>query len=600
MSDQVPRRKLAAILAADVVGYSSMMGLDEIRTLKNLKACRSIIDGVIKLNHGRIFNTAGDSVIAEFASPVEAIVAAVEFQKNLQERNKICEKNDQMSFRVGLNLGDVIVEGENLYGEGINVAARIESAAESGGISISAKFYEEVRRKLDLNFESLGEQKMKNISDPVLTYKVKLESDNETSNLEEKNSSNNQKNYDESVPPSIVVLPFTNMSGDSEQEYFADGITEDIITNLSMWKTFPVVSRNSSFTYKGNSIKIKDVSKDLDVSYVVEGSVRKSGNRVRITAQLIEAKNDKHIWSEKWDRTLDDIFEVQDEVSIAIAAKVSPSVSGYEQENISKKTKINFSAWDYYLKALSAFNKRSRTDYKDLGLDHAKEFLDLAISNDEKNADFYSLYAFIYTQCVIQRVSLDGEDTLEQVLNYARRSESIDPENSRALYCLANYYFFCGDYYQSKDYGERIVKSNPSYASGHVILAYSKVITGDYHDAIDSINKALKLSPFDEDISTWYNCLCFINLGLGKYEDALFFVNKALSKSKFGGFIGFKAAILGYLGRDEEAKENLDNYLNSRPQLKTKDDARNILFKNSPLTEIIIEGLIMAGWKPSN
>ena len=318
MADSGPRRKLAAILAADVVGFSKLMGENEDRTLRNLKVCRSLTDEAIKLNHGRIFGSAGDSVIAEFASPVDAVIAATEFQRNLRDRNEGATDEDQMLFRVGLNLGDVIIEGDNLYGDGVNVTARLEASAEPGGITLSGKFHDEVCRKLDMSFVSTGEQVMKNITNPVPTYKIevsalpKAEASSKTEPIIETSAEDKGSTSDQALdekPPAIAVLPFANMSGDPEQEYFADGITEDIITNLSLWKTFPVISRNSSFTFKNKSVNLKEVSEELRARYIVEGSVRKGGQRVRITAQLIDAEQDHHLWSEKWDKNLEDIFE---------------------------------------------------------------------------------------------------------------------------------------------------------------------------------------------------------------------------------------------------------------------------------------------------
>ena len=326
MSDSKPRRKLAAILAADVVGFSKMMGENEDRTLKNLKACRSLTDESIISNHGRIFGSAGDSIIAEFASPVDAVIAATEFQRNLSLRNEEVTEENKMMFRVGLNLGDVIVEGDNLYGDGVNVASRLEALAEPGGISLYGKFHDEVSRKLDMSFVSTGEQEMKNIQNPIPTFKIEItEIDNTEANSSPEiidsisKSESDEKINSESKPPAIAVLPFTNMSGDPEQEFFVDGITEDIITNLSLWRTFPVISRNSSFTYRGQNQNLKHVANELGARYIVEGSVRKGGNRLRITVQLIDTSEDHHLWSEKWDRILEDVFDVQDEVSEAVA-----------------------------------------------------------------------------------------------------------------------------------------------------------------------------------------------------------------------------------------------------------------------------------------
>ena len=355
MNESKPRRKLAAILAADVVNFSMLMGENEDRTLKNLKACRTLTDDCISANHGRIFGSAGDSIIAEFASPVDAVIAATEFQRSLRQRNEGVPEEDQMLLRVGLNLGDVIIEGDNLYGDGVNVAARLEALAEPGGISLSGKFHEEVCRKLDMSFVSTGEKEMKNIRTPVPTYKIEISelpkldsaasSATLSNNMEDGKDSLGKESTD-GKPPAIAVLPFTNMSGDPEQDYFVDGITEDIITNLSLWRTFPVISRNSSFTYKGKSVNVKDVAEELGVRYIVEGSVRKGGNRIRITAQLIDAEQDHHLWSERWDKNLEDIFDVQDEVSASIAAQVNPTLEDYERDRIERSRPINFSAWE--------------------------------------------------------------------------------------------------------------------------------------------------------------------------------------------------------------------------------------------------------------
>ncbi|MBT3564226.1 MAG: adenylate/guanylate cyclase domain-containing protein, partial [Gammaproteobacteria bacterium] len=392
MSEQKPRRKLAAILAADVVGFSKKMGENENRTLKNLKACRTITDESIEANHGRVFGSAGDSVIAEFASPVDAIVAAVEFQRNLRDRNLEIPPEDQMELRVGLNLGDVIIEGDNLYGDGVNVAARLEPLAEPGGICVSGKFHEEVRRKLDLSFVSAGPQEMKNIEEPVHTFMVEIGSSSKVleaitvPTTAEASPTQQVSPVQEVAPatteakvPAIAVLPFTNMGGDPEQEYFADGITEDIITNLSLWRTFPVISRNSSFTYRGKSHNLKQVAEELGARYIVEGSVRKGGNRVRITAQLIDAEEDHHLFSEKWDRTLEDIFDVQDEVSEAIARRVAPSVTGHEQIRLTRKRPENLSAWEECLQGLRCLHERQHTDHEDPGLVQARQHFERAV-----------------------------------------------------------------------------------------------------------------------------------------------------------------------------------------------------------------------------
>ncbi|MBT5626582.1 MAG: adenylate/guanylate cyclase domain-containing protein, partial [Proteobacteria bacterium] len=462
MTDNKPRRKLAAILAADVVGFSKKMGENENRTLKNLKVCRTITDESIEANHGRVFGSAGDSVIAEFASPVDAIVAAVEFQRNLRDRNLEIPPEDQMELRVGLNLGDVIIEGDNLYGDGVNVAARLEPLAEPGGICVSGKFHEEVRRKLDLSFVSTGPQEMKNIEDPVHTFMVEigssakvLEAFTVPAPAEPEPSATAEARV-----PAIAVLPFTNMGGDPEQEYFADGITEDIITNLSLWRTFPVISRNSSFTFRGQSHNLKHVAQELGARYIVEGSVRKSGNRVRITAQLIDTDEDHHLWSEKWDRTLEDIFDVQDEVSEAIARRVAPSVTGHEQKRLTRKRPENLSAWEEYLQGLRCYYERQRTDYEDPGLEQARQHFENAIELDPTLSDAHAYLSIFGVAYLVQRISKDPKKTLDEMLFHGRKAEALNPENPLALMSIATAYFFQGDHPTALDHAKRAVQFN--------------------------------------------------------------------------------------------------------------------------------------------
>jgi Predicted integral membrane protein len=605
MSESKPRRKLAAILAADVVGFSKKMGENEDRTLHNLKACRAITDESIETYHGRVFGSAGDSVIAEFASPVDAIVAAVEFQKNLRDRNNEVAPEDQMQFRVGLNLGDVIVEGDNLYGDGVNVAARLEPLAEPGGICVSGKFHDEVRRKLDLGFVSSGPQEMKNIEEPVHTFMVEIDSSSKV--LEAFAVPAPAEPTPQAAPeppaaaeakvPAIAVLPFTNMGGDPEQEYFADGITEDIITNLSLWRTFPVISRNSSFTYRGKSHNLKQVASELGARYIVEGSVRKGGNRVRITAQLIDADEDHHLWSEKWDRTLEDIFDVQDEVSEAIARRVAPSVTGHEQNRLVRKRPENLSAWEEYLQGLRNFHERQRTDYEDDGLTQARKHFERAIEMEPSHSDAHAFLGLCSMWELVQRITKDPEQTLDEIMVHGRKAESLNHENPLALMSIAAAYFFQGDHPTALDYAQRAVKFNPSYAFSLSMLSLAQVHSGDFQQGEESILNGIELSPADPDLNHFYGTLYFALLGQGRYDEALEAIDKALRQHKVGLMLGFRAAVLGHLERGSEAKAALDRYLALRPNLKTRDDYRSIFVPNSALADPIIEGLVKAGWE---
>ena len=607
MAETTPRRKLAAILAADVVSFSKMMGENEDRTLQNLKACRTLTDEAINDNHGRIFGSAGDSVIAEFASPVDAMVAAVDFQRNLASRNEAISPENQMQFRVGLNLGDVIVEGDNLFGDGVNIAARLEASAEPGGITISSKFHDEIYRKLDLSFVSTGTHEMKNISDPVATYKIELsklpkdKSPYKDGELISFQTEEKTTDPEPSKPPAIAALPFINMSGDPEQEYFADGITEDIITNLSLWRTFPVISRNSSFAYRDKSSNLKQVADELGARYIVEGSVRKGGNRVRITAQLVDAEEDHHLWSEKWDRTLEDIFDVQDEVSEAIARRVAPSVTGHEQSRLTRKRPENLSGWEEFLQGLRCFHGRQRTDHEDPILAEAREHFERAIELDPTLSDAYSYIAFCCFSELVHQITKDSKKTRDSMLDAAQQALALNPEDPLALGGIASYHMFSGDYATSRDYAKKAIGFNPSFALNYWRLSLALVHYGEFQEAVNASLKTFELSPVDPELGDFYTGLCLGYLGQENYEEALNAVEKMIQHyPNRGSILGIRAAILGHLEHNTEGKVALDRYLSLRPNLKTRENYRNSFLPNSVLSDTLIEGLIKAGWKPED
>ena len=610
MAEFSPRRKLAAILAADVVGFSKMMGDNEDRTLRNLNACRSLTDEAIKINHGRIFGSAGDSIIAEFASPVDAVVAATEFQRNLRDRNEGVSEEDKMHFRVGLNLGDVIIEGDNLYGDGVNVAARLEASAEPGGITLSGKFHDEVCRKLDMSFVSTGEQVMKNITNPVPTFKIEVSSLPKTDDISKtgikiedstENQNHTSEKFTDKKPPTIAVLPFSNMSGDPEQDFFVDGITEDIITNLSLWRTFPVISRNSSFTLKGKSMNLKDASKELGSRYIVQGSVRKGGQRLRITAQLIDAEQDHHLWSEKWDKNLEDIFDIQDEVSASIAAQINPTLEGYERDRIERIKPNNFNAWETYLKSLQIFNNRNPSDHEDIELNQALKLCKEAIGLDKSMSHAYSLLAKICEWELLQFTTEDSNKTINDMLSYAKKAEELDSKNPIAAYGIARHYFFSGKFEQARIYSERSIQLNPSYPDAQNILGQSLVHSGKFAESEKHFLKAIELNPLDPNAILYKDGLYFAQMGLGNYEKAYSLIEECISQfSKAGFYKGFRAAVLGYIGNQPEANIALEEYLSLRPNLKTKEDYKRIFVPNSSLADILIEGLCKAGWKPKS
>ena len=595
MAESSPRRKIAVILATDVVGYSTKMEENEDQTLKNLKVCRSIIDGLVKEYHGRIFNTAGDSVLADFQSAVEAVICASEFQNTIKERNNSVPEEEQMEFRIGINMGDVVIEGDNLYGEGVNVAARLEALAQPGGVCLSKNVHEIVNKKTDFQFHDLGEQTVKN----TVVHAVDVTLDG-TSQRKLPESTTGQQSSTEK-PPAIAVLPFANMSGDPEQEYFADGITEDIITNLSLWRTFPVISRNSSFTFRGKSQNLKQVANELGARYIVEGSVRKGGNRVRITAQLIDAEEDHHLWSEKWDRTLEDIFDVQDEVSETIARRVAPSVRGHEQNRLTRRRPENLSAWEEHLQGLQCYHERQRKDYEDLGLAQARQHFEKAIELDPTLSDAHSYLAFCGIWEIIQRITKDSKQTLNSVLASARQAQVLNPENPVALGVMACYYLFLGDQAIARDFAKKAIGFNPSYAANYFFLAAIQAHYGEFQEAESSALKTIELSPVDPELGEFFIPLSYSYLGQCKYEEALEAVEKTLQQYPENGFsLGTRAAILGHLERGSEGKIALDRYLALRPNLKTRANFRSSFTPNSVLADPMIEGLIKAGWKPED
>ena len=354
MSEDNIVRKIAVIFVTDVVGFSKLMEKNEEQTLRSFRACKEILGNLFDEHGGRIFNTAGDSVLAEFQSAVSAVICASEFQKLIKQRNAALDDEDaQMRFRVGINMGDVIVEDQNLYGDGVNVAARLEALAQPDSVCLSKGVHDFVSQKVELNFTDIGDQQVKNTM--VRAYDMMLDgtSDRAKNPPEMKTDAKGAL----SKPPTIAVLPFVNQSNDPDQDYFADGISEDIIANLSSWKTFPVIARNTSFTYKDSNLKSSMIAQEMGARYLVTGSIRKGGNKVRITANLIDAIDDQQIWSQRWDRPLDDIFEVQDEVSQSVAVLIVPALKGQEHSrgSLSRKT-TDLSAWDLYLQALSLFN----------------------------------------------------------------------------------------------------------------------------------------------------------------------------------------------------------------------------------------------------
>jgi TolB-like protein len=480
-------RRLAAILAADVAGYSRLMGADEEGTLERLKALRrELLDPKIAEHHGRIVKTTGDGLLVEFASVVDAVRCAVEVQQAMAERNSGVEADNRIELRIGINLGDVIVEGDDLYGDGVNIAARIEALADAGGVFVSNTVHDHVRDRLPFVFEDLGEQQVKNIARPVSVYRVRDAAETP------------------SVPappvlplpdkPSIAVLPFQNMSGDPEQEYFADGMVEEITTALSRIRWLFVIARNSSFTYKGQAIDVKQVGRELGVRYVLEGSVRKAGGRVRITAQLIEAESDTHLWAERFDGSLEEVFELQDQVAISVAGVIEPTLQAAEIRRSAERPTSDVTAYDLYLRALAlAFS------WEKDAIIRALDLLEQAIERDPRYGSALVEAASRHYEIHVNGWTDDPEASRGRGIDLVRRALRVagdDPNVlSKAAYLLG---YFGEEIDAAIALLDRGLELNPSSARGWQYSGWLRCWTGQPDLAIKHFETALRLNPREQ------------------------------------------------------------------------------------------------------
>jgi len=485
MAEQRVQRRLAAILAADVVGYTRLMELDEAGTLASLKARRrEILDPLVAKHQGRVFKLVGDGVLVEFASAVNAVLCSVDLQQAFAVANSDLPDDRQIVLRIGVSLGDVIVEGSDLYGEGVNVAARLEGLADPRGIWLSEMVYESVKAKVDLTFEDLGEQLLKNISEPIRAFRIQLggvagpvSRRAPTPPLPDK--------------PSIAVLAFKNMSGDPEQEYFSDGITEDIITELSRFRFLFVIARNSSFYYKGRSLRIQQVGRELGVRYVVEGSVRKAGSRVRVSAQLIDSETGNHLWAERYDRNLEDIFAVQDEVAREIASAVPGQLDDAAIDRARRKPSQSLTAYDCLLRGEWLI-------MQDYGAAEALRLFQRAIEIDPQCARAYCRLAEYYGYSIFaQGTPVEEAQRLTQ--SFAELALASEPNDARVQVIAAHAYQFIGEHDLSRRHLDKAIALNPNditvMRSAGQILAY----LGDHADAQDWYNRFLRLDPHVAD-----------------------------------------------------------------------------------------------------
>ena len=489
MGGERVERRLTAILAADVAGYSRLMGLDEAGTLAKLRGHRrELIDPKISEHKGRIVKTTGDGLLVEFPSVVEAVACAVAVQRGIAERNAGMPEEQRIVFRVGVNLGDIIVEDDDIHGDGVNVAARLEGIAEPGGICISGTVRDHIGDRLDLTFEDQGEQTFKNIARPGRVYRVHLgtmERAPTTSSVE--------TTLTLSLPdkPSIAVLPFQNMSGDPEQEYFVDGMVEEIITALSRIRWLFVIARNSTFTYKGQAVDVKRVGRELGVRYVLEGSVRKAGNRVRITAQLIDAETGTHLWADRFDGSLEDVFDLQDKIALSVAGVIEPALQAAEMRRSAARPTTDLTAYDLYLRALAAFFPITKER-----MFEALELLEQAIAIDRHYGPALSWAAMCHVNVVRDGWTEEPETNRRKAVDRARQALQVaqnDPSIlANAALVLA---YFGGDIGAMVGLIDRALSLNPSFARGWLRSGLLRLWSGQHDLAIEHIETSLRLSP---------------------------------------------------------------------------------------------------------
>ncbi|WP_299623748.1 adenylate/guanylate cyclase domain-containing protein [Pelagibius sp.] len=583
-------RRLAAILAADVVGYSRLMGQDETGTLRRLTDLRQqVLEPLIAEHHGRLVKLMGDGLLIEFASVVDAIACAVAWQERVTTHEAGCDDGGRLSFRIGINLGDVIIEGEDIYGEGVNVAARLEPLAEPGGICVSSAVYDQVRNKVDHAFLDIGPQALKNIRQPVHAYalqpgRIVVEAPPSPAESEVMADGTGER-------PSVAVLPFKNLSGDADQEYFADGVSEDIITALSRNRWLMVIARNSSFTYKGESVDLKQVGRQLGARYVLDGSLRKGGDRIRIAAQLIDASLGNQMWAERYDRVLEDIFAVQDEVTEAIVAAIAPELGKAEQQRAAAKTAENLNAWDVYQRGMWHLYRRTKHD-----LAEACRLFEAALSLDPGLSPACSGLVDAYYYEVVLSLAESPEENRRRALQVARRAVQIDPDDAAAHCAMGKAKIVNQEHALAIPDLQLAIELNPSLAWAHYGIGAATVFAGQAERAITHLEDAIRLSPRDQHMGSFMVRLAEAYLLLQDYPRAVEWARKALQQQGFqwSRYAALLAA-LGYLGEREQAAPVLSECSAERADFSVSMVRDNHLYTDGKALDHYLEGLRRAG-----
>ena len=594
LTDDRVERRLAAILAADVAGYSRLMGADEEGTLARLKAVRkALVDPTIAAHRGRIVKTTGDGMLVEFASAVDAARCAIEVQRAVVEQNAGVPQVKRIEFRVGIHVGDIIIDDDDIFGDGVNIAARLEGIAEAGGVCISDDAQRQIRGKVDIAFEDMGPQNLKNITEPMRAWRLRVEA-KPSSLPSPKLSVETAQSLSLPDKPSIAVLPFHNMSGDLEQEYFADGVVEDIITALSHFKSLFVIARNSSFTYKGKAVDIKQVGRELGVRYVLEGSVRKAANRVRITGQLIDTATGAHLWADRFDGGIGDIFDLQDQVTESVVGAIAPAVEKAEIERAKRKPTESLDAYTLYLRGLAKLYQFSHRQ----AYDEALQLFNDAVELDPDFASAYGQAAASYAFAKANGwISVTAHE-ISEVTRLAQRAVQLGKDDAIALstggYALA---FFVRDLETGASLIDRALVLNSNLAEAWHWGGWVKSFLGEPEAAIERFARAMRLSPVDPRMTGMRGGTAFAYFLLGRYDEATSWAAMALHDTPhFQPGLRVAAASNAMAGRPEQAHKAMARLRQLNPALRVSN-LKNILspFRRAEDLARYEEGLRQAG-----